>query len=82
MNHEKVSAFWAINVKFREAFAGTPIYLKNNTDGKTYRLDEDGRSMGVFTDASTIVDTPKERCKINMKNVVMPTELLDKKLEP
>jgi len=82
MNHEKVNAFWAINVKFREAFTGTPIYLKNNTDGKTYRLDEEGRSMGVWADASQIVDTPKERCKINMKNVVMPTEFLDKKLEP
>jgi hypothetical protein len=25
MNHEKVAAFWALNVKYREAFAGTPI---------------------------------------------------------
>jgi len=25
MNEDKVAAFWALNVKYREAFAGTPI---------------------------------------------------------
>jgi hypothetical protein len=36
----------------------------------------------VWTDASQIVDTPKEKCKIEMRKVILPTEFKDKKLEP
>jgi hypothetical protein len=36
----------------------------------------------VWADASQIADTPKEKCKIDMKKIILPTEFKDKKLEP
>lgn len=82
MHFDKVSAFWAFNAKFSEAFAGTPIYLKNTKEGKVYRLDEEGKQLGVWTDATIIADSPKDKCMINTKKIVLPTVLKEQKLHP
>jgi len=80
MHYDKVSAFWALNAKFTEAFAGTPIFLKNTKEGKVYRLDEEGKQLGIWTDATMIADSPKEKCMINLKKINMPMLLKEQKL--
>lgn len=82
MHYDKVSAFWAFNAKFSEAFAGKPIYLKNTQEGKVYKLNDDGTQLGVWVDATMIVDSPKEKCMISLKKVNMPMQLKEQKLHP
>lgn len=82
MHYEKVSAFWAFNAKFSEAFTGAPIYLKNTQEGKVYRLNDDGTQLGVWVEAAAISDSPKERCMINLRKVNLPVVLKEQKLAP
>jgi len=51
-----------------------------DAEGKVHKLDEEGIDLGVWMDPVTLVDTPKEKCKIDFRKITLPTEFVDQKL--